>query len=428
MSLSFLPSYLRTWIEAEKICKEQECDLQETIDQEYDWVLVDYRNEAAKQSDDLLQDYLVIEGQGSARKEDDAWLDVGQRTTGSSGRSRKAARRARKRARRSADRHSPYLGIPFKFTKQPTSGIVPMVKIDSSKECLPNSMTSIKPCETERCIVPFYGKEHHGVQLSEVLRVFEDLSKKTSTAIIHCDFAQFNSLNVCTTRDLVCVKNSYPFVQKCVMNTLDQCMFSDITIARDQRNFPDVMIRDQCMCPDVVTRDQRMFPRMIPSDLNNKLVLPYHDAVENDDEDIFEDCMDSTFKIFSLSTSESLYSKFNATKKKLEDLLRSLLLLHLFVGKKFQSWKDTTMSNLSQLSTGHVIPAKTITPHYDVTKSFVSVPEKSQGPTNAGHVTGKKLRRQNRMAMRNNVVNSNRQRGMKNGRFQNNVGHRESWH
>jgi hypothetical protein len=26
------------------------------------------------------------------------------------------------------------------------------------------------------------------------------------------------------------------------------------------------------------------------------------------------------------------------------------------------------------------------------------------------------------------VVNSNRQRGMKNGRFQNNVGHRESWH
>ena len=105
MSLSFLPSYLRTWIEAEKICKEQECDLQETIDQEYDWVLVDYRNEAAKQPDDLLQDYLVIEGQGSARKEDDTWLDVGQRTTGSSGRSRKAARRARKRARRSADRY-----------------------------------------------------------------------------------------------------------------------------------------------------------------------------------------------------------------------------------------------------------------------------------------------------------------------------------
>ena len=303
-----------------------------------------------------------------------------------------------------------------------------MVKIDSSKECLPNSMTSIKPCETENSIVPFYGKEHHGVQLSEVLRVFEDLSKKTSTAIIHCDFAQFNSLNVCTTRDLVCVKNSHPFVQKCVMNTLDQCMFSDITIARDQRNFPDVMIRDQCMCPDVVTRDQRIFPRMIPSDLNNKLVLPYHDAVENDDEDIFEDCMNSTFKIFSLSTSESLYSKFNATKKKLEDLLRSLLLLHLFVGKTFQSWKDTTMSNLSQLSTGHLIPAQTITPHYDVTKSFVSVPDKSQGPTNAGHVTGKKLRRQNRMAMRNNVVNSNRQRGMKNGRFQNNVGHRESWH
>ncbi len=103
MSLSFLPSYLRTWIEAEESCKE--CVLHETVDQEYDWVLVDYRNEAAKQSDDLLQDYIVIEGQGNAQKVDDAWLDVGKKATTSSERSRKAARRARKRAKRSADRY-----------------------------------------------------------------------------------------------------------------------------------------------------------------------------------------------------------------------------------------------------------------------------------------------------------------------------------
>ena len=307
-----------------------------------------------------------------------------------------------------------------------------MMKFDSSKECLPNSLSSIKPCE-EKSIVP-YGKDHHGVQISEVLRVFQDLSKKTSTAIIYCDFAQFNSLNVCTTRDLVCVNNSHPFVHKCAIN--NQCMFSDI-ITRGQCTCPDFMARDQCMCiditrdqcmcPGIMTRKERVFPHMIPSDLNSKLVHPCHEAVENDDEEVFEDCIDSTFKIFSLITSESLYSKFYTTKKKLENLMRSLLLLHLFVGQKLQSWKDTTMSNIAQLSTGLTGPVQTSTPHYDVTKSFTSVPDKSCGHTNAGHVTGKQLRRQNRFAMRNNVVNSNRQRGMKNGRFQSNVGHRESW-
>ena len=103
MSFSFLPSYLQNWIEAEKNCKEQECDLHETIDQEYDWIVVDYRNEAAKLND-LLQDYIVIEGQEHARKENDTWLNVGKETRGSTQRSRKAARRARKRAKRSADR------------------------------------------------------------------------------------------------------------------------------------------------------------------------------------------------------------------------------------------------------------------------------------------------------------------------------------
>ena len=103
MSFSFLPSYLQNWIEAEKNYKEQECDLHETIDQEYDWVVVDYRNEAAK-SNDLLQDYIVIEGQEHARKENDTLLDVAKETSGSSQRSRKAAKRARKRAKRSAER------------------------------------------------------------------------------------------------------------------------------------------------------------------------------------------------------------------------------------------------------------------------------------------------------------------------------------
>ena len=102
MSLNFLPSYLRTWIETESNCKPQQCDLQETIDQEYDWVLVDFRNEAEKQSDDLLYDYIVIEGKEKARKEDDVWIDV---ATCVSKRSRKAAKRARKRAKQSGNRY-----------------------------------------------------------------------------------------------------------------------------------------------------------------------------------------------------------------------------------------------------------------------------------------------------------------------------------
>lgn len=113
MSLSFLPSYLRSWIETEINCKEQECDLQELIDHEYDWVLVEYRNETGKQSNDLLQDYIVIEGQQNVRKEDDEWFDVDQKTTKYQERSRKAARRARKRAKRNANRYE--FGIIVSF-------------------------------------------------------------------------------------------------------------------------------------------------------------------------------------------------------------------------------------------------------------------------------------------------------------------------
>jgi hypothetical protein len=104
MSFSFLPSYLQTWIEAERNCKEQEYDLHENIDQEYDWVVVDNRNEAAKWDARLLQDYVVIEGRENAQKENDAWIDVGKETKVNSERSRKAARRARKRAKGSAER------------------------------------------------------------------------------------------------------------------------------------------------------------------------------------------------------------------------------------------------------------------------------------------------------------------------------------
>ena len=105
MSLSFLPSYLRNWIEAEINSKEQECDLQESIDDEYDWVLLEYRNQAGKQLNELLQDYIVLQDQQNVRNVDDEWFDVGQRTAKCAERSRKAARRARKRAKRHADRY-----------------------------------------------------------------------------------------------------------------------------------------------------------------------------------------------------------------------------------------------------------------------------------------------------------------------------------
>lgn len=109
MSLSFLPSYLRTLLEAEANRAEEEYDLQETIDEQSDWVLVDFRNEASKRKqsdDDLLQDYVVIEGQENGRKEDDSSLDVGVMVRrGSEHNSfRKAARRARKRPKRASER------------------------------------------------------------------------------------------------------------------------------------------------------------------------------------------------------------------------------------------------------------------------------------------------------------------------------------
>lgn len=285
---------------------------------------------------------------------------------------------------------------------------------------------SIKPCGNEKSIVSFFSNDSRGVP--EMLRVFQELSQKTTTAIICCDFAQSNALNVCPTGDLVTLKNSYsmqkyePIIDQGIYPGICSCEYLcfDI-IPRDKYIGRDIVARDQYMLPDVVTRDERIFPRMIPPDLGK--------AVENDDEDILKDCSDSPSKIFSLSSlskTESLYSKFYATKKKLEDLLRSLVLLHLLVGKKLQSWKDTAMSNITPLSTENITPVHTTTPYYDARKSFV--PERTRDHTSVSHVTDKQLRRQNRMAMRNKVVNSNRQRGMKNGRFQNNVGHRESWH
>ena len=354
-------------------------------------------------------------------------------------------------------RHSPYLGIPFKFTKLSTKPIAPkwrgtsdvsMAKIDYFKDPtrLPTNQPQFKQYDMQQSTLPF---AHLGVP--EMLRVFQKLAMKTSTAIIHCDFAQLNVLNVCTTRDTVCLKNSHEVWQNYrTMNTSDQYLFSDI-MKRDQfmhlgkftrdmiadflipdkpagkHTCLDVVTRDQCMCSNIMTREQQMFPQMIPSDLNNQLVLPYDEAVAKKDGGILEYRCDDASKsiLFSVATSETLHSKFSTTKKRMEDLVRSLLILHLVVSKKLQSWKDATISNISQLLFEYVIPAHFPAPHYDGTKPF---PERSYCHTNAGQVTGKQLRRQNRMAVRNNVVNSNRQRGMKCGRFQNNVGHHDSWH
>ena len=157
-------------------------------------------------------------------------------------------------------------------------------------------------------------------------------------------------------------------------------------------------------------------------------VFPLREAVENDEEDVFEDCIDSKSQIFSLSTtSESLYSKIYTTKKKFDDLLKSLLLLHMFVGRKLHSLKDVAMSNITQLATGHLTPVVTNAPHYNAPKPYPVVSEKPRDLAKTGHVMGKQLRRQNHMSIKNNAVNSNRKRGMKYGRFQSNVGHRESW-
>lgn len=80
--------------------------MQETIDEEFDWVLVNYRSEAAsKLSDYLLREYIVIEAWENAEKakNDEEWLNVGQNKTINSARSRKVAKRARKRAKRTAN-------------------------------------------------------------------------------------------------------------------------------------------------------------------------------------------------------------------------------------------------------------------------------------------------------------------------------------
>lgn len=284
---------------------------------------------------------------------------------------------------------------------------------------LPESVTLVKPDEPDYSIVPFHGSKRHDLQPCEVLRVLEDMSKKTSTAIIYCDFARFNYLQVCTTRDLNCVENSRQFVDK-YCPVVEKCLFTDIA-TRDQCIVCyNNIVGDQCMCPTVVARDHSM----ISADLNVKLVHPCCEPVENDNDDVFEDCIDWASHIFSMKTpADNLYSKYCTTKKTLKDLLKSLLLLHLFVGESIQSWKDTAMLNIAQLTTPVQNKA---TLHHDLTKAPVA--EKTRGYSNSEQATGKQLRRLNRITARNNVVNSNRQRGMKNGCFQKNVGHRESWH
>lgn len=119
--------------------------------------------------------------------------------------------------------------------------------------------------------------------------------------------------------------------------------------------------------------------------------------------------------------AESLHSRIRKTRKRVEKILNSLLLLHFLIGEKLHCWK----TRITNFSADNILTPKS--PVSCCATSTITSRDKHVRKVNTVHVTNKQLRRQNRATLRNNLSNSNRQRGMKNGRFQSNVGHRESW-
>lgn len=450
MSLSFLPSYLRNWIEVERNSLESDngiekslCDLQETVDEKDDWVVVSYRKGTVDEVEednlnDLLQQYVVI---GTNTSQDNAENKVKKsessdnkeistelldNTAKDSGTRKSAKRRphgpskVKSTAMLKAHRYCPYVSVPHQLPckiaiEKPNVPLVLKLNIAeglfSSNQPAFNSPLKPQERQVENRIVPYYGKKHQGILPSEVLQVFRRLPEKTSTVIVPCDFPQLNYLRACALDDSVCVKYTNPSARTFhVVNTSDFDFFTSkkmtghsMSLVRIHlvNNSPMLSLKHSC-------KDYQ-FPK-----------TAYEDVV-------LQDYKEPPSKIFSINTSESLYSRFYSTKNKFENLLRSIIVLHILLKKKLESWK--TMCNISKISIPSSTPTSTIAPYCNTKQPFSTIPEKSpRCQAHAVNVTTKQLRRQNRCAMRNHTTTSNRQRGMKCGRFQNNVGHRESWH
>lgn len=456
--MSFLPSYLRWWIKTEKLSSEKDrsffYDLQEATNEKDDWVVISYRRPKASvdknELDDLLQQYIVIETHTARNNEGDEpeksnTVDFRKRSTGLSndtvddnGKRKRAknqpytATKLRSAMIVRARRYCRYVGIPNQFPKfakesNKLEGNAPEVTSFNSTERLlssssptmsSNNSLQSKGVPVENRIVPYYGSKHQAISPSDVLQAFNCLLQQTSTVVAPCDFPQFSTLPAIHD---VCVKYTDPNPK--TFQVINACYLGHSFIPiklTGQLDFVSPVRMHMVSNPVVLSLKNS-------SNDNHYSKDAYEDIV-------IQDNRESPSKIFSINSFESFYTRFFSTKSKFESLLKSVMVLHCLLNKKLESWKSTSSLfwefplGYRQISTPKSTPASGTGVHCNTKHQFLTNPRTLRHQADVQNVTAKQIHRQNRRAMRNQVTNSNRQRGMKSGRFNNNVGHRESWH
>lgn len=449
MSLSFLPSYLQNWIDAECNSPEKDdlFDFQETTEEKGDWVVINYgkttNEENKNELDDLISQYVIVknhipenetENKNKISKTDDSaekprkYSDDMKNVT--NGARKKAKRRIYEPNKlrstevlRAARRYSPMIGgMPQHFPKIALERIEEDVR--TAKGMLLSSRTNCQcPIKSEGClvenrIVPYYGNKQQAISSSEILEVFHQLAKITCTTAIHCDSSQLNRFPVVQEFSLKCTSPATPIYQGVNAYNLDNLF----TTTKPMKHL-------QLMSP------VQLYGGNNSTMMSTNVPCNYGSFLKNVCDDIIlQDYRESPSKMFSINPFESLHARLFSTKTKFENLLRSIMVLHFILNKKLESWKSFSsgmfrnFSFANQTSMFRSTVASTIVPQFDIKPaSFVTTSEKSRCSANSLNLTTKQLRRQNRRGNRSCATTSNRQRGMKHGRFQNNVGRRESW-
>ena len=445
-SLSFLPSYLRNWIDAECNSPEKDdlFDFQETTEEKDDWVVINYRkttNEENKNElNDLLSQYVIVknhaqenetENNNKISKKDDS-TEKPSKYSDDMENGKRAKRWIYEQNKlrsmevlRATRRYSPILGVmPQHFPKIALERIEEDFRT-ADRLLLSNQTNCQCPIKSEECvvenrIVPYYGNKQHAISSSEILEleVFHQLAKITCTTVIHCDSSQ---------------SNPFPVVQ-------------EFSLERTFPTTPTYQVVNACNLDSLftTTKPTKHLQLMSPVQLygvNNSTTMMstkdpcnYSSFLKNVCDDvILQDYRESPSKMFSINPFESaLHARLFSTKAKFENLLRSIMVLHFILNKKLESWKSFSSGMFrnfpfaNQTSKFRSTAASTVVPQYDNKPSFATTPE-TYFPAKSFNLTTKQLRRQNRRANRSCATTSNRQRGMKHGRFQNNVGRRESW-
>lgn len=433
MSLSFLPSYLRNWIDAECNSPEKDdlFDFQATEEKD-DWVVINYRkttNEENKNElDDLLSQYVIVKNRTQENEtENNNKISKKDDSTG-----KRAKRRIYEQNKlrsmevlRATRRYSPIIGgMPQHFPKIALERIEEDFRTADGM-LLSNQTNCQCPIKSEECcvvenrIVPYYGNKQHAILSSEILEVFQQLAKITCTTVIHCDNSQSNPFPVVQEFSL---KRTFPTTP--TYQVVNACNLDSLFSTTKPTKHLQLMSPVQLYGVNISTTTM----------MSTKDPCNYSSFLKNVCDDvILQDYRESPSKFFSINPFESaLHARLFSTKAKFENLLRSIMVLHFILNKKLESWKSFSSGMFrnfpfaNQTSMFTSTAASTVVQQYDNKPSFAATPE-TQFPAKSFNLTTKQLRRQNRCANRSCATTSNRQRGMKHGRFQNNVGRRESW-